>query len=89
MLLFRSADRPNTRFPPARPINGASLWKWRSEGGMMERLPQRFACPRSLETRKGRGFPHIPTATATAASKSDKLPNPRQSNVIPDSCAEP
>ena len=33
--------------------------------------------------------PHIPTATVTAAAKLDKLPNPRQSHVIPDSCAEP
>ncbi len=33
--------------------------------------------------------PHIPTATVTAATKLDKLPNPRQSHIIPDSCAEP
>ena len=32
-ILARMADK-----------QGASLWKWRSEGGMMERLPQRF-CP--------------------------------------------
>jgi len=37
---------------------------------------------------KDAGF-HISTTTATAAAKLDKLPNPRQSHVIPDSCAEP
>ena len=51
-------------------------------------------CPSGLpalgawKPAKDAGF-HIPTATATAAAKSDKLPNPRQSHVIPDSCAEP
>jgi len=36
---------------------------------------------------KDTGF-HIPTATVTAAVKSNKLLNPRKSHDFPDSCAE-
>jgi hypothetical protein len=87
--LFPLAGRPNDTFSPEWPIN----WGPRCGNGA-----PRGDDGRSAETvllalgawkpAKDTGF-HIPTATATAAVKSDKLLNPRKSHYFPDSCAEP
>ena len=67
--------RFNTRFPPERPINGASLWKWRSEGRNDGAFcPGGFTCPRATPAKDAGS--HLPTATATAVAKSGQTAKP-------------
>src|ERR1035437_1013651 len=86
---FRSAGRPNNRFSPEWPINRVSLWKWRSEGGMMERLPQRFCSPSELGNPQRTRVSTFPQRRRLRLSNRTKLLNPRKSRVSPDSRAEP
>ena len=47
------------------------------------------ARPRSLETRKGRGFPHSHSDGGCAYQNWGKVPNPRPTDISTDSRAEP
>jgi len=86
---FRSAGRPNDTFSPEWPINwGLAVemaLRGRDDGRSAETV---LLALRAWKPAKDTGF-HIPTATATAAVKSNKLLNPRKSHDFPDSCAEP
>ncbi len=86
---FRYAGRPNDTFSPEWPINwGLAVemaLRGRDDGRSAETV---LLALRAWKPAKDTGF-HIPTATATAAVKSNKLLNPRKSHDFPDSCAEP
>src|ERR1019366_8711748 len=69
---------------------GASLWKWRSEGGMMERLlPQRFCPPSELGNPQKTRVSTFPQRRRLLLSNWTQLLNPRKSNVSTDSRPEP
>jgi hypothetical protein len=67
----------------------ASLWKWRSEGGMMERLPQRFCPPSELGNPQRRRVPTFPQRRRLRLSNWTQLLDPRKSIVFTDSRPEP
>jgi hypothetical protein len=46
-------------------------------------------CPRNLETRTERGFPHFPQQRLRRRTNLPKLQNPPKSQGLTDSCAEP
>ena len=77
-ILARMADKP-----------GPSLWKWRSEGGMMERLPQRFCPPSELGNPRRTRVSTFPQRRRLRLSNWTQPPNPRKSNVSTDSRPEP
>src|ERR1019366_8783423 len=69
---------------------GSWLWKWRSEGGMMERLlPQRFCPPSELGNPQKTRVSTFPQRRRLLLSNWTQLLNPRKSNVSTDSRPEP
>ena len=86
---FRSVGRPNGRFSTEWPINrGLAVemtLRGRDDGASATTVLPALG---AWKPAKDAGF-HIPTATATAAVKWDKLLNPRQSYISTDSRAEP
>ena len=86
--LFSLRRPPNNTFSPEWPRNRGPLWKWRSWAESWNVYHNCSARPRSLETRKGRGFPHS-RSDGLRLSNWTQLLNPRKSNVFTDSRPEP